>query len=148
MHRFYCNKREASLAAAAAAASHWHRTHRDFAVYINNEHLLYPAAPMTVCHIIVGAVEIETDSINQALPVSLIGMNAHQMTQYIQFVADHLLMSLRKPKLFNVANPFEWMEMIMLQGKTNFFKKRVGEYTLSGIGTTATKHEFELDASF
>jgi len=74
-----------------------------------------------------GAVEIETDFINQALPVSLIGMNAQQMTQYIQFEADHLLVSLRQPKLFNVANPFEWMEMISLQGKTNFFEKRVDE---------------------
>jgi len=69
--------------------------HCDFAVYINNEHLLYnPAAPMIVCHIIAGTVEIETDFINQALPVSLIDMNAHKMTQYIQFVADHLLVSL------------------------------------------------------
>ena len=57
-------------------------------------------------------------------------------------------MSLRQPKLFNVTNPFEWMEMISLQGKTNFFEKRVGEYALSGVGATVTKHEFELDASF
>jgi len=70
------------------------------------------------------------------------------MTQYIQFVADHLLVNLRQPKLFNVTNPFEWMEMISLQGKTNFFEKRVGEYSLSGVGATTTKHEFELDASF
>jgi len=103
---------------------------------------------MTVHRIIAGAVEIETDFINQALHVSLIGMNAHQMTQYIQFVADHLLVSLRQPKLFKATNPFEWMEMISLQGKTNFFEKRVGEYALSGVGATVTKHEFELDASF
>jgi len=122
--------------------------HRDFAVYINNERLLYPAAPMIVRRIIAGAVEIETDFINQALPVSLIGMNADQMNQYIQFVADHLLVSLRQPKLFNVTNPFEWMEMISLQGKTNFFEKRVGEYALSGVGGAVTKHAFELDASF
>jgi len=103
---------------------------------------------MTARRIIAGAVEIETDFINQALLVSLIGMNAHQMTQYIQFVADHLLVNLRQPKLFNVTNPFEWMEMISLQGKTNFFEKRVGEYSFSGVRATTTKYEFELDASF
>jgi len=103
---------------------------------------------MIVCRIIAGAVEIETDFINQALPVLLIGMNSHEMTQYIQFVADHLLVSLRQPKLFNITKSFEWMEMIPLQGKTNFFQKRVGEYALSGVGATVTKHEFDLDASF
>jgi len=56
--------------------------------------------------------------------------------------------SLRQPKLFNVTNLFEWMEMILLQGKTNFFEKRVGEYALSGVGTNVTNHEFELDANF
>jgi len=91
---------------------------------------------MIVCCIIAGAVEIKTNFINQTLPVSLIGMNSHQMTQYFQFVADHLLVSLCQPKLFNVTNPFEWMEMILLQGKTNFFEKRVGEYALSGLRTT------------
>ena len=136
------------LSFANELISHDEGLHHDFAVYINNERLLYPAAPMIVRRIIAGAVEIKTNFINQALPVSLIGMNAHQMTQYIQFVADHLLVSLRQPKLFNVTNPFEWMEMISLQGKTNFFEKRVGEYALSGVGTTVTKHEFELDASF
>ena len=92
-------------------------------MYINNKRLLYPAAPLTVRRIIESAVEIETDFITNALPVSLIGMNADQMTLYIQFVADHLLVSLRQPKLYNVKNPFEWMEMISLQGKTNFFEK-------------------------
>jgi len=75
-------------------------------------------------------------------------MNVHQITQYIQLVADHLLVSLHQPKLFSVTNPFEWMEIISLQGKTNFSEQRVGEYALSGVGATVTKHEFELDASF
>jgi len=75
-------------------------------------------------------------------------MNPHQMTQYILFVADNLLVSLCQPTLFNEANPFEWMEMISLQGKTHFFETRVSEYALSGVRTTTTKHEFELDASF
>lgn len=121
--------------------------HRDFAVYIHNERLLYPAAPLTIRRIIEEAVAIETEFIHEALPVSLIGMNATQMVQYIHFVADHLLVSLCQPKLYHVNNPFDWMVLISLQGKTNFFEKRVGEYALSGIGTD-TKHEFDLETSF
>jgi len=101
-----------------------------------------------VRRIIESAVEIETDFITNALPVALIGMNAGQMTLYIQCVADHLLVSLRQPKLYNVKNPFEWMDMISLQGKTNFFEKRVGEYALSGVASAEPKHEFDLDSSF
>jgi len=67
---------------------------------------------MTVCRIIAGAVEIETDFINQALPMALIGMNADQMTQYIQFVADHLLVSLRQPKLFNIICLFDYFKLL------------------------------------
>jgi ribonucleotide reductase beta subunit family protein with ferritin-like domain len=122
--------------------------HRDFAVYINNKRLLYPAPPLTVRRIIESAVEIETNFITNALPVALIGMNADQMTLYIKFVADHLLISLRQPKLYNVKNPYEWMDMISLQGKTNFFEKRVGEYALSGVASTEPKHDFDLDTSF
>ena len=123
--------------------------HRDFAVYIHTERLQYPATPLTVRRIIEEAVDIEIEFITEALPVSLIGMNAAQMTQYVQFVADHLLVSLRQPKLYHAVNPFEWMEMISLQGKTNFFEKRVSEYALSGVGSEPTlKHEFNLDASF
>ena len=123
--------------------------HRDFAVYIHNERLLYPATPLTVQCIIEEAVDIECKFVANALPVSLIGMNARQMTQYVQFVADHLFVSLDQPKLYNVANPFEWMELISLQRKTNFFEKRVSEYALSGVGAEPElKHDFALDASF
>ena len=123
--------------------------HRDFAVYIHNERLLYPATPLTVRRIVEEAVDIECEFVADALPVSLIGMNAPQMVQYVQFVADHLLVSLNQPKLYNVENPFEWMESISLQGKTNFFEKRVSEYALSGVGAEpALKHDFDLDASF
>jgi len=79
--------------------------HCDFAVYLSNECLLYPASPMMVHRIIAGAVKIEIDFINQALPVALIGMNASQMTQYIQFVADHLLVSLRQCKCTALPTP-------------------------------------------
>jgi len=67
------------------------------------------------------------------LPCALIGMNAGQMIEYIQFVADRLLTALGHPKLYNAANPFDWMELISLQGKTNFFEKRVGEYQKKGV---------------
>ena len=123
--------------------------HRDFAVYIHNERLLYPATPLTVRRIIEEAVDIECEFVANALPVALIGMNAQQMRQYVKFVADHLLVSLNQPKLYNVANPFEWMELISLQGKTNFFEKRVSEYALSGVGAEPElKHDFDMDASF
>ena len=123
--------------------------HRDFAVYIHTDRLEYPATPLTVRRIIEEAVNIETEFVNEALPVALIGMNADQMAQYIQFVADHLLVSLRQPKLYHVSNPFEWMELISLQGKTNFFEKKVSEYALSGVGTEPNlKRDFDLDASF
>ena len=123
--------------------------HQDFAVYIHNERLLYPATPLTVHRIIEEAVDIECEFVANALPVALIGMNAHQMAQYVQFIADHLLVSLNQPKLYNVTNPFEWMESISLQGKTNFFEKRVSEYALSGVGTDpGLTHDFDLDASF
>ena len=68
------------------------------------------------------------------------------MQQYVKFVADHLLTSLRQPKLFRVENPFPWMELISLQGKTNFFEKRVSEYALAGA--SGSTHTFDLDTSF
>jgi ribonucleotide reductase beta subunit family protein with ferritin-like domain len=80
------------------------------------------------------AMEIECMSIREAIPVHLIGMNADLMSQYIQFCADRLLRALGVPKIFNVSNPFDWMELISLDGKTNFFEKRVGEYSKAGVG--------------
>lgn len=79
------------------------------------------------------AVEIEQEFVCEALPVSLLGMNANLMAQYIQFVADHLSVQLGFGKIYNAQNPFDFMEMISLQGKTNFFEKRVGEYQKSGV---------------
>lgn len=74
--------------------------------------------------------------VSESLPVELIGMNSSLMSQYIKFVADHLLFALGVPKLWKVQNPFEWMEMISLQGKTNFFEKRVGEYRRANINVS------------
>lgn len=92
------------------------------------------------------AVNIEIDFVQKALPVSLIGMNAESMTQYIKFVADRLLVSINAEKMYNVKNPFDWMELISLQGKTNFFEKRVGEYQLPGVMTP--KGAFATDCDF
>lgn len=82
------------------------------------------------------------------MPVELIGMNSALMRQYIEFCADRLLMELGCDKKYNAANPFDWMEMISLQGKTNFFEKRVGEYSKSGVGVDAADQAFTLEADF
>ena len=73
-----------------------------------------------------------------ALPVALIGMNAKLMCQYIEFVADRLLVALGNDKVYNVTNPFDFMDMISLQGKTNFFEKRVSDYAKAGVNTSST----------
>lgn len=86
--------------------------------------------------------------ITSALPVELIGMNSALMRQYIEFCADRLLMELGCTKRYNSVNPFDWMEMISLQGKTNFFEKRVGEYSKSGVGVDAADQAFTLEADF
>lgn len=98
--------------------------------------------------IIDGAVQAELEFVNDALPVRLIGMNATEMSTYIKFCADRLLVALGSPKLYNVANPFEWMEMISLQGKTNFFEKRVGEYSKAGVGNSQENQSFDMSADF
>ena len=83
-----------------------------------------------------------------ALPVKLIGMNADLMSQYIEFVADRLLVELGLKKVYNKTNPFDFMDMISLQGKTNFFEKRVAEYQKSGVATGNEGNEFSLDEDF
>ncbi|KAL7533254.1 hypothetical protein ACHAWF_004430 [Thalassiosira exigua] len=98
--------------------------------------------------IVANAVEIEKEFVVDALPVELIGMNSTLMCQYIEFCADRLLGALGCPKYYGAVNPFEWMEMISLQGKTNFFEKRVGEYAKSGVGVNKEEQVFDLDADF
>ena len=99
--------------------------------------------------IIGDAVEIEKEFITEALPVKLIGMNADLMKQYIEFVADRWLSELGYPKMFNTTNPFDFMEMISLQGKTNFFEKRVGDYQKSGVLSTSKESQgFSLEEDF
>lgn len=101
-----------------------------------------------VYSIICDAVECEKEFVTDALPVSLIGMNAEMMQTYIEFCADRLLLSLGYPKVYNAENPFPWMEMISLQGKTNFFEKRVSEYQKSGVMANKEDQTFTLDADF
>ena len=110
-------------------------------------------------HAIIGeAVEYEKEFVCDALPVSLIGMNSKLMSQYIEFCADRLLVALDAPKLYNATNPFDWMELISLQGKTNFFERRVSEYQKAGVMSSVSKNdstndimnsnEFSLEADF
>ena len=101
--------------------------HTDFACLLY-KHLNNKLSPERLTQIIREAVEVEQTFVTQSLPVELIGMNSELMVQYIQFIADRLLQALGVQKHYKVENPFEWMEMISLQGKTNFFEKRVSEY--------------------
>jgi ribonucleoside-diphosphate reductase beta chain len=100
-------------------------------------------------HAIIGdAVTIEKEFITDALPVALIGMNAQLMQQYIEFVADRWLSELGYSKIYNATNPFDFMELISLQGKTNFFEKRVGEYQKSGVMNDVGSKAFSMDEDF
>ncbi|KAG6508918.1 ribonucleoside-diphosphate reductase small chain-like [Zingiber officinale] len=102
--------------------------------------------------IVADAVDIEREFVCDSLPVALIGMNSELMSQYIKFVADHLLRALGYENMYMVSNPFDWMELISLQGKTNFFEKRVGEYqmasVMSSLNSHEANHEFKLDEDF
>ncbi|WWC67073.1 uncharacterized protein I206_100980 [Kwoniella pini CBS 10737] len=129
--------------------------HTDFACLLFT-HLRRRPHSDTIARIIKEAVAIEQEFLTDALPVSLIGMNAKLMCQYIEFVADRLLVALGNEKIWNVSNPFDFMEMISLQGKANFFESRVSAYSKSGVnqsvGATAdhsaVKAGFTLDADF
>ncbi|MGB0839651.1 MAG: ribonucleoside-diphosphate reductase small subunit [Chitinophagales bacterium] len=98
--------------------------------------------------ILVEAVDGEKEFVTDALPVSLIGMNGNLMCEYIEFVADRLMVALGGSKIYGTANPFPFMEMISLQGKTNFFEKRVSEYQKSGVMATKEEQTFSLDEDF
>jgi ribonucleoside-diphosphate reductase beta chain len=122
--------------------------HCDFACLLYNDHVVNKLSEETVRKIITDAVEIEKEFVSDALPVNLIGMNAELMCQYIEFVADRLLSALHVPKVYNAENPFPWMDLISLQGKTNFFEKRVGDYQKSGVMADRDKQVFTLDEDF
>jgi ribonucleoside-diphosphate reductase beta chain len=122
--------------------------HCDFACLLYTDHLVHQLPKEEVQKIIIDAVDIEKEFITVSLPVRLIGMNADLMSQYIEFVADRLLLELGNEKVYNVGNPFDFMEMISLQGKTNFFEKRVGEYQKAGVTGNRENNTFTLDADF
>tara|TARA_A200000113_G_scaffold152722_1_gene137633 strand:- start:1706 stop:2668 length:963 start_codon:yes stop_codon:yes gene_type:complete len=119
--------------------------HTEFAVLLYNK-LQKKVKKQKVIDIIKEAVAIEKEFICEALPCRLIGMNAPLMSQYIEFVADRLLMQLGYEKIYNSNNPFDFMEMISIEGKTNFFEKRVGEYALAT--KEKTDDVFDMDADF
>lgn len=122
--------------------------HTDFACLLY-KHMQNKVPNDRIYEIIAEAVAIEHEFVSESLPVELIGMNSKLMSQYIEFVADRLLYTLGVPKFYKTANPFEWMDMISLQGKTNFFEKKVSEYQKAGV---MTKNEgdkkFALDTEF
>ncbi len=121
--------------------------HRDFACLMYSK-LINKLPESRIVEIMSNAVEIEMEFVVDALPVELIGMNSAMMCDYIKFCANQLLLSLGCNRHYKVGNPFEWMETISLQGKTNFFEKRVGEYFKSGVGVDCADQSFALDASF
>ena len=123
--------------------------HADFACLLYTKHLKHQLSKEKVAEIITHAVEIEKEFISESLPVNLIGMNAELMKQYIEFVADRLLVELGNEKIYNATNPFDFMELISLQGKTNFFEKRVAEYQKAGVlNNSEEANKFSLDEDF
>ena len=122
--------------------------HCDFACLLYSKHLITKLPKDKVAEIIMDAVTIEKEFVTDALPVKLIGMNSDLMGQYIEFVADRLLVELGNDRVYNTANPFDFMEMISLQGKSNFFEKRVGEYQKAGVLNNSGAQNFVLDEEF
>ena len=98
--------------------------------------------------IVCEAVEIEIEFLTEALPCALIGMNCDLMAQYIKYVADRLLVELKCEKYYKVENPFDFMDQISLEGKTNFFEKRVGEYQKAGVMDNSAGRTFSMDEDF
>lgn len=121
--------------------------HTDFACLMF-KHLVQKPSRELVLQIIQDAVAIEQEFLTDALPVRLLGMNCELMSQYIEFVADRLLVDLIGQKHYNTKNPFNFMEMISLEGKTNFFEKKVGEYQKWGVMANRMDNVFTLDAEF
>lgn len=121
--------------------------HADFAVFLHQNHVKNKVPKSRITEILVNALQIEREFITESLPVSLIGMNAVLMTQYLEFVTDRLLVEYGCDKVYNVNNPFDFMEMISLEGKTNFFEKRVSEYQKAGVKSGGTG-SIAFDADF
>ncbi|MFY0602311.1 MAG: ribonucleotide-diphosphate reductase subunit beta [Flavobacteriaceae bacterium] len=121
--------------------------HCDFAVHLHNKHIVNKVPKERIREIIIDALNIEREFVTESLPVSLIGMNAKLMTEYLEFVTDRLLLEFECEKEYNATNPFDFMEMISLEGKTNFFEKRVSEYQKAGVKSGGTG-SISFDADF
>ncbi|MBD3862807.1 MAG: ribonucleoside-diphosphate reductase beta chain [Olleya marilimosa] len=123
--------------------------HCDFAVHLHENHLVNKVPKDRIREILIDALNIEREFITESLPASLIGMNAKLMSQYLEFVTDRLLGELGCEKEYNTTNPFDFMDMISLQGKTNFFEKRVSEYQKAGVlNKEEESDKFSFDADF
>ncbi len=122
--------------------------HCDFACLLYNKHIVNKLPKDKVQQLISEAVEIEKEFVTDAIPVALIGMNAELMCQYIEFIADRLLVALGNNKIYHKDNPFDWMDLISIQGKTNFFEKKVGEYQKAGVNQPAESKIFSLSEDF
>lgn len=123
--------------------------HCDFAVHLHENHIVNKVPKERITQILTDALDIERSFITESLPASLIGMNAKLMTQYLEFVTDRLLGEFGCDKVYNSSNPFDFMDMISLQGKTNFFEKRVGDYQKAGVlNKEDDKDKFSFDADF
>lgn len=120
--------------------------HTDFACLLHS-HLKHRASKQIIEKIITDAVTIEQEFLTEALPCALLGMNSKLMKQYIEFVADRLLVALGNEKVYKSSNPFDFMENISLGGKTNFFEKRVGDYQKAGVMASAKKNDDDAAAS-
>ena len=121
--------------------------HTDFAVLLHNNYITNKVSEARIKEIITGALEIEKEFITESLPARLIGMNQDLMKQYLEFVADRLLVDLGCSKVYGVENPFDFMQNISLQGKTNFFEKRVGEYQKAGV-LNSSENVFDMSVEF
>jgi len=121
--------------------------HTDFAVHLYNNHIENKLSKERLIEIIGSALEIEKEFISESLPVSLIGMNSDLMKQYLEYVSDRLLIDLGVGKIYNSENPFDFMKNIAMENKTNFFEKRVSEYSKSGVGVKEEK-SFATDEDF
>lgn len=122
--------------------------HCDFAVHLHNNHIINKVSQDRIKEILTSALEIEKEFITESLPVRLIGMNSELMIQYLEFVTDRLLVDLGCSRVYNSENPFDFMANIALQGKTNFFEKRVGEYQKAGIMNKNEDDPFGFDTDF
>jgi ribonucleoside-diphosphate reductase beta chain len=122
--------------------------HCDFAVHLHNNHIINKVSPDRIKEILTSALEIEKEFITESLPVRLIGMNSELMIQYLEFVTDRLLVDLECSRVYNSENPFDFMANIALQGKANFFEKRVSEYQKAGIMNKSEDDPFGFDTDF